>query len=541
MPELGEQMYCSQQICIPPTFPYLLRQFAKAAIRTQPNDLLKWATTYFRCLSLNIPPPVKPRLEYPIPKDHHGMTPGWLRALLYQMAGTTTVTFKVLWDRWIGACLQHPNLIQILVLGGFEDNMAVPWLRFIGLCAAHLTENLTQTMILICEILTEEPEGGSAMICVEIFVDLYQFLARIDASIPQTLRNYYFLDKFLELYQEKIAKDSGAKAPEQDQEEERSSAVSTESMLKSEGDGKKVDETSVVSCPSVTSQDPDNYMKLLMKIRQDGEGEYYEDELKEREQQSGADDEDQSQRSVKVSIAPTKKDDAKMDQEKPDQQDTEERKSVRSTKEEDDEGKEEAEPTDKKFSEQLAQDVKKDLFPSDKEDNVSRDTRASSVRDKSVCDDTQPEKLEENEYFLEDLERLRAVQQELMGEGDEELEKFKASMLADAGLTPSQIVAPEHFETKLPEQEIVSPETGSAKSSETLSSEATDKVKPPSEEREYEDVFVDAVPGIGPKVPEKMIATVINFMKETAKVQHGMVMPRNIRHFECPPLEVSRL
>lgn len=69
-----------------------------------------------------------------------------------------------------------------------------------------------------------------------------------------------------------------------------------------------------------------------------------------------------------------------------------------------------------------------------------------------------------------------------MGEGDEELEKFKASMLADAGLTPSQIVAPEHFETKLPEQEIVSPETGSAKSSETLSSEATDKVKPPSEE-----------------------------------------------------------
>ena len=96
-----------------------------------------------------------------------------------------------------------------------------------------------------------------------------------------------------------------------------------------------------------------------------------------------------------------------MDQEKPDQQDTEERKSVRSTKEEDDEGKEEAEPTDKKFSEQLAQDVKKDLFPSDKEDNVSRDTRASSVRDKSVCDDTQPEKLEENEYFLEDLEILR--------------------------------------------------------------------------------------------------------------------------------------
>lgn len=41
MPELTEDMYCSQQINIPPTFPYLLRQYAKAAIRTQPSDLLR--------------------------------------------------------------------------------------------------------------------------------------------------------------------------------------------------------------------------------------------------------------------------------------------------------------------------------------------------------------------------------------------------------------------------------------------------------------------------------------------------------------------
>lgn len=41
MPELSDDMYCSQQICIPPTYPYVLRQFAKAAIRTQPPDLLR--------------------------------------------------------------------------------------------------------------------------------------------------------------------------------------------------------------------------------------------------------------------------------------------------------------------------------------------------------------------------------------------------------------------------------------------------------------------------------------------------------------------
>nr|CAI5859972.1 unnamed protein product [Callosobruchus analis] len=174
MPELGEQMYCSEQISIPPLFPYLLRQYAKAAIRTQPSDLLKWSTAYFRCLSLDIPPPVKPRLEYPIPKDFCGITPGWLKALLYQLQNNQTVSFKILWDRWTGACLEHKTLIQILCLGGFTDAGAIPWLKFVGLCAAHLTEDLTHTMMLICEIITEEPEGGSAMISLEIFmVGLY--------------------------------------------------------------------------------------------------------------------------------------------------------------------------------------------------------------------------------------------------------------------------------------------------------------------------------------------------------------------------------
>lgn len=56
-------------------------------------------------------------------------------------------------------------------------------------------------MILICEILTEEPEGGSAMITVEIFNDLYQFLSEIDASEPQTLKNMYFTDSLLSLYE----------------------------------------------------------------------------------------------------------------------------------------------------------------------------------------------------------------------------------------------------------------------------------------------------------------------------------------------------
>lgn len=47
---------------------------------------------------------------------------------------------KILWDRWMGACLQHHTLIQLLCLGGFEDPYAVPFLNFIAICAGTLTD-----------------------------------------------------------------------------------------------------------------------------------------------------------------------------------------------------------------------------------------------------------------------------------------------------------------------------------------------------------------------------------------------------------------
>ena len=35
-------------IQIPPEFPKILKQYTKAAIRTQPTDLLLWSASYFR-------------------------------------------------------------------------------------------------------------------------------------------------------------------------------------------------------------------------------------------------------------------------------------------------------------------------------------------------------------------------------------------------------------------------------------------------------------------------------------------------------------
>jgi len=55
----SEQIYCSEQINIPPTLPRILKHYAKAAIRTQPHDLLRWTVAYFCALAKGEVPPVK--------------------------------------------------------------------------------------------------------------------------------------------------------------------------------------------------------------------------------------------------------------------------------------------------------------------------------------------------------------------------------------------------------------------------------------------------------------------------------------------------
>lgn len=58
-------IYCAEQIKIPPTFAHILKQYAKAAIRTQPYDLLQWTCAYFRALVKCDVPPVKVNATVP--------------------------------------------------------------------------------------------------------------------------------------------------------------------------------------------------------------------------------------------------------------------------------------------------------------------------------------------------------------------------------------------------------------------------------------------------------------------------------------------
>ncbi|KYN04022.1 Ropporin-1-like protein [Cyphomyrmex costatus] len=176
-------IYCAQQINVPPTFPHILKLYAKAAIRTQPNDLLRWTAAYFRALANGEVPPAKDRLEYPPFVHPSGITPGYLKTLLNRFGYVNKVRLRALLLDCQGLDLPETSLYQLfMVVGLLEDKEYCDFYRFLAVACGFLGNDLLETMIYVCELLTHEPEGGSAMIPLRIFLDLYGYLADLDCG-----------------------------------------------------------------------------------------------------------------------------------------------------------------------------------------------------------------------------------------------------------------------------------------------------------------------------------------------------------------------
>lgn len=61
----------------------------------------------------------------------------------------------------------------------------VHWLKVIAVMIGALNKTLPSTLKMVCEVLTEDAEGGPAPIPMWIFHVCYKFLAELDCSEPQ--------------------------------------------------------------------------------------------------------------------------------------------------------------------------------------------------------------------------------------------------------------------------------------------------------------------------------------------------------------------
>ncbi|XP_076617847.1 ropporin-1-like protein [Chaetodon auriga] len=182
---LPDTIYCAQQINIPPQLPDILKNFTKAAIRTQPKDLVLWSAAYFSALSEGECLPVKDRLEMNVAtqKTDTGLTPGLLTILHKQLSTGQTCSKEELQKKWRGLCLPMDQLETLLLLGGFGSD--IDWMEFFALGCNALGGTLMTSLKFACEILTEDEEGGAARIPFNTFVKLYTYLAHLDGDSPQ--------------------------------------------------------------------------------------------------------------------------------------------------------------------------------------------------------------------------------------------------------------------------------------------------------------------------------------------------------------------
>lgn len=183
MPSKNEPMYTSQQINIPPELPDILKQFTKAAIRTQPTDVLQWAAAYFDALSKGEKPPIKDRLDFQLGQVHDKALSKEAVAVLHRQVGDKPIVeFSKVEEKWHALCLSKEVINDIMRLGSFGEEFE--WLKFLALCCSNISENITTALQAVCDIITKDLEGGRSRIEFETFRYLYKYLAVIDGDIP---------------------------------------------------------------------------------------------------------------------------------------------------------------------------------------------------------------------------------------------------------------------------------------------------------------------------------------------------------------------
>ncbi|XP_049276993.1 uncharacterized protein LOC125760671 [Anopheles funestus] len=184
---LLQEIYCPEQIVIPENFHITLKQYAKAVIRTQPFDLLRWSAAYFRCLALSVQPPVKSRYE---PPERRGMLSSEIvRVLIDQLGKGYYVHKRILLEKWEGLCLPEEDLLNVLSLLRMLNWSQLHWLKTVAVFIGQLCKDFARTAEMICEMLTEDPEGGAASIPYWMFRECFLAVADLDCGSAQKFVN----------------------------------------------------------------------------------------------------------------------------------------------------------------------------------------------------------------------------------------------------------------------------------------------------------------------------------------------------------------
>ncbi|XP_063068893.1 ropporin-1-like [Engraulis encrasicolus] len=175
-----------KNINIPPELPEILKQFTKDAIRTQPADLIEWATLYFSALIQGQALPVKDNLEKATAPKAMDLSPPSLTALHTQLGKSSKVTKKQLEETWKSCGLSPDLLKHILSVGSFGSE--IEWIKFFALGCSYLGGTIKNAMIHACYILNADSslQPPDACVPLDTFHFIYTYLAGVDGEVSKT-------------------------------------------------------------------------------------------------------------------------------------------------------------------------------------------------------------------------------------------------------------------------------------------------------------------------------------------------------------------
>ncbi|MBN3281267.1 ROP1 protein, partial [Polyodon spathula] len=172
-----------KQVTVPEELPEILKAFTKAAIRTQPADIVHWSAMYFTALANGQPLPTKS--EILVPTSHAEFSIDHLKTLHEKFGSRCSVYPEELAEKWMELNLSEGLLRDIMTVGNFGEE--VDWLKCIALACSALGGTITNAIKYACCILTSDPNCPSEEACIpyHLFRFLYTYLADIDGEISQ--------------------------------------------------------------------------------------------------------------------------------------------------------------------------------------------------------------------------------------------------------------------------------------------------------------------------------------------------------------------
>uniref|UniRef100_A0A8C7FEU0 Ropporin-1-like protein n=1 Tax=Oncorhynchus kisutch TaxID=8019 RepID=A0A8C7FEU0_ONCKI len=158
----------TEQNNIPPELPDILKQFTKAAIRTQPHDILQWSAAYFSALSKGDTLPCPKEILCPVQRRHSALSKGDTLPCpketlcpVQRRHSALIISKEEMQQKRKCLCLPSEQLDTLLALGNFNDN--IHWMHFFALGGTIIS---------------------APRIPFDSFVGLYTYLAHLDGEIP---------------------------------------------------------------------------------------------------------------------------------------------------------------------------------------------------------------------------------------------------------------------------------------------------------------------------------------------------------------------